>query len=233
MSADRDRIVRVGMAPRAAGTTHEAFAAHWRTGHADAAGQLPGLRGYVQNHAILRDGRPLLPYPGFDACSELSFDDLAAMDAAFASEVFRTTVQDDERGFVDKTRFTGLIARRRVLVEGPAREDDVKLLTLWRPAPGRSAAQLSAALADAAAARGAQRAGLRRREQLVEVDGAHAGRWPAACHVIDVEVFDTVEAALAGLDGAAADAPLRDLAGIGQAVGRHLARAVVVLAPPA
>jgi uncharacterized protein (TIGR02118 family) len=231
MTAYDDCIVRVGMAPRAAGTTHAAFAAHWRTAHADAASQLPGLRGYVQNHAVLRDGRPLLPYPGFDACSELLFDDLAAMDAAFESETFRTTVQDDERGFVDKTQFTGLIARRRVLLDAPAREDDVKLLTLWRPAPGRTAAELTDALARTAANDGARPA-LRRREQLVEVDGAHAGRWPAACSVIDVEVFGDVEEALAGLAGAAADSPLRDLAGIGQAVGRHLARAVTVMAPP-
>lgn len=226
-----DCIVRVGMAPRAAGTTHAAFAEHWRTDHADAAGQLPGLRGYVQNHAVVRDGRPLLPYPGFDACSELLFDDLGAMDAAFDSETFRTTVQDDERGFVDKTQFTGLIARRRTFDSAPAREDDVKLLTLWRPAPGRTPQELADLLARLAAQD--ERPSLRRREQLVEVDGAHAGRWPAACHVIDVEIFADADAALAGLDGADAAAPLRDLAGIGNAVGRHLARAVTVLAPPA
>jgi uncharacterized protein (TIGR02118 family) len=232
MSDYLDCIVRVGMAPREAGTTYEAFAAHWRSSHADAAGQLPGLRGYVQNHAVLRDGRPLLPYPGFDACSELLFDDLAAMDAAFASETFRTTVQNDERGFVDKTQFTGLIALRSIVRDAPAQDDDVKLLTLWRPVEGRRPAELADALAHAAADR-AQRPALRRHEQLVELDGAHAGRWPAACHVIDVEVFGSVEEALADLDSDAAHATARDLAGIGQATGRHIARAVTVKQPPA
>ena len=71
-------LVRVGMAPRAAGLTPAECQTHWRTAHADAARSLPGLRGYVQNHAVLRDGEPLLPYPGFDVCAETEFDDLAA-----------------------------------------------------------------------------------------------------------------------------------------------------------
>ena len=67
-------IVRVGMAPRMHDLTPAQCARHWRTEHADAARQLPGLRGYVQDHAVLRDGRPLLPYPGFDVCAETAFD---------------------------------------------------------------------------------------------------------------------------------------------------------------
>ncbi|MGH2882625.1 MAG: EthD domain-containing protein, partial [Solirubrobacteraceae bacterium] len=67
------------MAPRAEGLTFEAAQEHWRTAHGDVASGIPGLRGYVQNHAVLRDGLPLLPYPGFDACSELEFADFDAM----------------------------------------------------------------------------------------------------------------------------------------------------------
>jgi uncharacterized protein (TIGR02118 family) len=95
-------LVRVGMAPRAAGLTVEQCQAHWRGAHADAARALPGLRRYVQNHAVLRGGRPLLPHPGFDVCAETEFDDLAAMDAAFASEQYRGAVVADEARLIDQ-----------------------------------------------------------------------------------------------------------------------------------
>jgi hypothetical protein len=74
------------MAPRVAGLTFEAAQEHWRTGHGDLASGIPGLQGYVQNHAVLRNGAPLLPYAGFDACSELEFADFDAMWAGFAAD---------------------------------------------------------------------------------------------------------------------------------------------------
>ena len=122
-------LVRVGMAPRAAGLTPAECQTHWRTAHADAARSLPGLRGYVQNHAVLRDGEPLLPYPGFDVCAETEFDDLEAMDAAFASEQYQGAIVADELKLIDKERFTHALCERRVQREagGP-----VKLMTFLR-----------------------------------------------------------------------------------------------------
>ena len=67
-------IIRFGMAPRLPGSSFEAFQKHWMTSHADAAGAIPGLLAYTQNHSVLVEGKPLLPYPGFDACSELLFE---------------------------------------------------------------------------------------------------------------------------------------------------------------
>ena len=117
-------ITRVGMAPRAAHLTREQFQAHWRDAHADAAAQLPGLRGYVQNHAVL----PLvLPAPPFDACSEIDFDDLDAMEAAFASELYRGAVTADERKFIDRTGFLLMLTERHVLDD--AEPGPYKLLT--------------------------------------------------------------------------------------------------------
>jgi uncharacterized protein (TIGR02118 family) len=110
-------ITRVGMAPRAAGLTRKAFQEHWRSRHAGEAARLPGLRGYIQNHAVLdRDGEPLLrPVPPFDACSEIDFDDIPAMEAAFASELYRGAVAQDEREFIDRTGFLLLLTERIVL----------------------------------------------------------------------------------------------------------------------
>ncbi len=79
-------ITRVGMAPRAAGLSLVDFQARWRAEHARAAIALPGLQGYVQNHAVLEDACPVLRATGFDACAETDFEDLDVMDAAFASD---------------------------------------------------------------------------------------------------------------------------------------------------
>ena len=40
-------ITRIGMAPRLRSATIGQFQDHWRTSHADAAGQIPGVRRYV------------------------------------------------------------------------------------------------------------------------------------------------------------------------------------------
>ncbi len=103
-------ITRFGMAPRRADMSIDQFQRHWRTSHADAAGQIPGLRRYTQNHSLLEYGRYLLGYPGFDACSELDFDSVEAMDQGFASETYQTLVRDDEDDFIDKSRFSIVVA---------------------------------------------------------------------------------------------------------------------------
>lgn len=124
------------MAPRAPGLTRAAFQAHWRSEHAGVAAGLPGLRGYVQNHAVLGgDGEPLLrPAPPFDACSEIDFDDLEAMDAAFGSELYRGAVAADERSFIDREGFLLMLTERQVVVD--AAPGPYKLLTFLREDAG-------------------------------------------------------------------------------------------------
>lgn len=178
-------IVRVGFAPRAPGLGYEAFAEHWRTRHADLAAELEGLRGYVQNHAVLDHGWPLFPYVGFDACSELQWESLEEMDAAFASEHYRQAVVADEHELIDKSRFGLLLAERRVLVDGDVPDDAVKLLT-FLPVDRRSTPEeLAEALAGTYREIAAE-AGPLRHEQLLELPGAHAGRIPAIFQAVDV-----------------------------------------------
>jgi uncharacterized protein (TIGR02118 family) len=172
-------IVRIGMAPRADGLDHEGFAEHWSGEHGGLAAEIPGLRSYVQNHAILFDGLPLLPDPGFDACSEIEFDSIEAMDSGFASEHYRSTVVADEHSLIDKSRFTLLLAAREVAVDGAPPEDAVKLLTFLPPGtppPGT--------------------AGAVRHERLVELPGAHDERPRAPFAVVDARWFATVDDAL-------------------------------------
>jgi uncharacterized protein (TIGR02118 family) len=215
------------MAPRLPGATPEEFARHWRTAHAEAAGGIPGLRGYVQNHAVLVRGAPLLPYPGFDACSELSFDDVPSMDAGFASEHYQTTVRDDEGRFVDKSRFSWALTRPEVVLDRGRPAEHVKILTFWRAHPARTEALPAAA--DGWAEAVAQDPAVLRHERLVVAVDEHAGRDPAACELIDVLHVDGVDAALAFLAGAAAALAAWRMAGAAFGAAHLVARPRVVV----
>ena len=71
---------------RRADMTHEEFAHWWRTDHAPLAVQLPGVREIRFNEVLDGDG--------VDGVTELWFDDRAAFDAAYASDIGRTVAQD-------------------------------------------------------------------------------------------------------------------------------------------
>lgn len=220
-------IVRLGMAPRASGLDYVAFQRHWRGEHGGLAAGIPGLRGYVQNHAVLRDGRPLLPYVGFDACSEIAFDSLEAMDAGFASEHYRSRVVADEHVLIDKARFALLLAERRVLRDGASPKGAVKLLTFLPVDPRSSRAALadllSGAYADAVAGVGL------RHEQLVEIPGAHEGRLPPIVSAVDILWFAAADEALAFATGDLAHELGRLVAGTSFGAQRLVAEPVVVV----
>jgi uncharacterized protein (TIGR02118 family) len=196
----RPVIVRMGMAPRAPGLDYEGLQAHWRSEHADLASQLEGLRSYTQNHAVLERGRPLFPYVGFDACSELVFDSLEAMDAAFASEHYRRAVVADEHSLIDKSRFLLLLSERRVLQDGEPPADAVKLLTFLPLDARSSTSELFEVLAGPYREVAAEAAPLRH-EQLLELPGAHDGRLPAVFNAVDILWFASPDEAVAFVHG--------------------------------
>jgi uncharacterized protein (TIGR02118 family) len=191
------------MAPRRPGTTLSEFQRHWRDEHAEAALLIPTLRAYVQNHAVLdRNGRPLLPYPGFDACAETDYDDLAAMDAGFASPEYQQDVQADEAMLIDKSKFWFLLCERVVLVSGSPAADSVKLLTFMRAHPLADRKELLD-VAGGPYADLVQVAGALRHEQLIPSPGAHQGRQAASCELVDSVTFSNAEQALDFVNGAA------------------------------
>lgn len=222
-------ITRLGTAPRARGLDYVAFQEHWQTGHADVARDLPGLRRYVQNHAVLKDGLPLLGYPGFDACSELDFDTIEAMDEAFSSEHYRDTVTADEQQLIDRSRFRPALMSRRVLFEGSPDADAVKLMTFWQLDPESSIRELGERLAgpgrvDAAAH------GAKRHEQMILIEGAHDSRIAAACAAVDAVWFEDVEAALSFLGSEESHRAAWELASVGRGASHMIAREVTVVA---
>lgn len=206
--------------------TPSTFQEHWRTAHAAAAGAIPGLRRYVQNHAVLVDDQPILPYPGFDACSEIDFDTISAHDAGFASDHYQGQVRADEDEFVDKTRFSWALTERTVVLEREQPVAPVKLLVLWRAHPTRGVEGLQSA--DTAwAAEVARDPEVKRHDRLVVRHDLHEGREPAACDQVDVLWFAGLDAARSHLAGPAHDAALR-MAGAVFGTAHHLATPRVV-----
>jgi hypothetical protein len=181
------------------------FQRHWRGPHADAALHIPNLRAYVQNHAVLDEaGRPLLTYPGFDACAETSYDDLADMDAGFSSPAYQRDVRADEQLLIDTSTFFLLLCDRRTLDDRPAPPNAVKLMTFLRVHAAGSRDEVLDLLAGPYATH-AREAGAVRHEQLIPSVDAHAGRQPMTCDVVDSIWFDTAAQAMDFVNGASAE----------------------------
>ena len=94
----------------------EEFYKYWKEKHEPlAAGIIPGLRRYVQNHPI--------KIPGFeyevDGIAELWFDDL---DAYRSSRTWRQSDEaklllDDEDKFMDRDRVTRYVVEEQVIID--------------------------------------------------------------------------------------------------------------------
>lgn len=141
-------ITRIGLAPRRPGLDIDTFQAHWRGRHGELAAQLPGVRRYWQNHAVLHEGEPILPWTGFDACAEIDFETLESMGGAFLTPLYLGAIRDDEAYLIEKSR-GGMVLSRRTIVSGAPKLDGIRLLTFMRAAPGRRARDLQSAVTEA------------------------------------------------------------------------------------
>ena len=72
---------------RKPGMSREQFARRWVESHAKMAAQLPGLRGYRINIATARQPEGTDPEPVYDGTAELWWDNIDAMEAAFATDL--------------------------------------------------------------------------------------------------------------------------------------------------
>jgi len=96
---------------RKAGISREEFSSYWKNIHAPILQQIPGLMGYVQNHALPDPEANEPPYDGF---GELYFDSLEAMQVGLVSPEGEATLADIPnfcdtqrlvRVFVDEVKF--------------------------------------------------------------------------------------------------------------------------------
>lgn len=216
-------ILRIGFAPRRAGLSSAAFLEHWRSEHADAASRLPGLRRYIQLHPVMVGGVHALGYPGFDACSMLVFDDLAAMDAAFASRVYRGSVATDESRFVDKGRF-GLFLGAGDVPEVSADGGTCWLVSFLRRHPAVPADALVTALREDVD----EPSGLRSRHVIPALDEDRPEREARAFDAVELSRFPDVPSALAWVGSPDAERSSLPLAGLTAGMVRLLAEPAVV-----
>jgi uncharacterized protein (TIGR02118 family) len=107
---------------RKPGLSHPEFFEHWFEVHGALAAKLPGLRRYVQNHAVLEAlaSRPMT----HDGFSELWFDDLESLQAAARSPEWRAMKEDSATLFADPIGC--VIAREKIQkeIDVPLKEPD-------------------------------------------------------------------------------------------------------------
>lgn len=207
-------ITRFGLAPRRESWTVERFQRHWREHHGPIIGGLPGLVRYWQNHAVDAS----LPWPGFDACSQLDAPDAATFDAVFSDPTYLTQGRADEERFVDRS-IGGHLLTERVLAEGRTEPVGLRLLTFLRAAPRCGPAEVAAVLG--APGRGGDAVG---REAFARVPGTSGDAFDA----VESLWFDDTGAAVAHLGSAAAERDRRALSGVVRGTERLLAAVHVV-----
>jgi uncharacterized protein (TIGR02118 family) len=86
------------------GMSREEFRGYWKDTHAPIAKEMPGLRGYVQNHALADPEGNEPPYDGF---AELYFDGQEAMEEALTTQQGEATLAD-LANFCDMAKTLGI-----------------------------------------------------------------------------------------------------------------------------
>lgn len=106
----------VAFLKRKPGIRREQFARRWIESHAKMASQLPGLRAYRINIATDRQPDGTGPEPIYDGTAELWWDNIEAMEAAFATDL-------GQRAGADADEFAAvrvhLYTTEHVIVPGP------------------------------------------------------------------------------------------------------------------
>lgn len=132
---ESEQVVRFGLAPRLPGLTTQQFVELWAE-HGARSGSTgrPGRLAYIQNFPVLDRGRHLLPYPGFDVCAEATYENIAAVQAAFAPGA-PVGLHPDRYALMDASGFASVTASRHVLRHGEVPEHAVKLMLFYRAHP--------------------------------------------------------------------------------------------------
>ncbi len=87
---------------RKPGMSREDFHRYWREVHGTIAARIPGMRRYVQCHAI---ANPSATDDDYDGAAEAWFDDMEAVARAVASPEY-AAAREDEGRFIDLERTT-------------------------------------------------------------------------------------------------------------------------------
>ncbi len=120
---------------RKAGMPVEEFQSHWLTRHPEVVTRLPGVRRYVQSHALL----PAYAHEGpiYDGIAEVWADDTAALRGMTQSPA-HPALQADEARFIDRASMGVIITEDHVIKDGPVPPDAVKSVAFLTRKPGLS-----------------------------------------------------------------------------------------------
>ena len=102
------------------------FHDYWRNRHPEVVCRLPGLRRYVQNHAVADDGP-------FDGIAEVWFDDTDAMRATVGTPELEA-VRADEPNFLDVAGMGSIITDEYVIKDGAPDAGDKLMALVFRQA---------------------------------------------------------------------------------------------------
>jgi len=176
---------------RKAGMPVEEFQSYWRTRHPDVVTQLPGVRRYVQSHALL----PVYGHgdPIYDGIAEVWADDTDALRTMTRSPD-HAAVQADEARFIDRASMGVIITEDHVIKDGPVPPDAVKSVAFLTRKPGLSVEAFQRYWLDVHGPVAAALPGLRRYVQSHTRRSAYdAGRVPAYDGVV-LTWFDSTDA---------------------------------------
>ena len=176
---------------RKAGMPVEEFQRYWWTRHPEVVTRLPGVRRYVQSHALLSlYGKD---EPVYDGIAEVWADDTGALRAMTRSPA-HAGVQADEARFIDRTSMGVIITEEHVIKDGPVPTDAVKSVAFLTRKPDVSVEDFQRHWLEAHAPIAAALPGLRRYVQSHTRRSAYdAGRAPAYDGAV-LMWFDSTEA---------------------------------------
>ncbi len=93
-----DMVKAIFTVARRPGLTLEEFSDHWKSQHGELVARLPGIRRYVQTHAVPESyALTGTMAPTHDGFSELWFDDYAAWRRAYASPEWSAVAESSKR----------------------------------------------------------------------------------------------------------------------------------------
>jgi uncharacterized protein (TIGR02118 family) len=118
---------------RKAGMPVEEFQGYWLTRHPEVVTRLPGVRRYVQSHALLQvygHDEPI-----YDGIAEVWADDTDAL-RAMTRGPEHVALQADEARFIDRASMGVIITEDHVIKDGPVPPDGVKRVGFLTRKPG-------------------------------------------------------------------------------------------------
>ena len=206
---------------RKAGMPVEEFQRYWREKHPEVVTRLPGVRRYVQSHALL--SLYGTDEPIYDGIAEVWADDTGALRAMTRSPE-HACVQADEARFIDRAGMGVIITEDHVLKDGPVPPDAVKSVAFLTRTPGLSVEAFQQHWLEVQGPLAAMLPGLRRYVQSHTRRRAYeAGRVPA----YDVAVLTWFDSTEAGRDAAATPQHARVLADGGSFVSPGPIRSIL------